>query len=137
MGRTDIVPPRRLRLLLAEDNPANVTLMRIVLRGLGFACDVVGTGREVLAALSQHSYDLVFMDMCMPDMDGVEATRQVCAQWGEADRPRIVVVTAASVTGARQACLDAGADEVLAKPSHKLSFVTGRGGGRARRTVLP
>jgi CheY-like chemotaxis protein len=117
-------PPRRLRLrlLVAEDNPTNVKLMRIVLRGLGFECDVVGTGREVLAALRQHPYDLVFMDMCMPDMDGVEATRQVCAQWGEEERPRIVVVTAASIPAARQACLDAGADEVLGKPSSRVEL---------------
>jgi CheY-like chemotaxis protein len=109
--------PGRLRLLVAEDNPTNVKLMRIVLRGLGFECDVVGTGREVLEALRHASYDLVFMDMCMPDMDGVEATRRVCAEWGEADRPRIVVVTAASISASRQACLDAGADEVLGKPA--------------------
>jgi CheY-like chemotaxis protein len=115
-------PPRRPRLLVAEDNPTNVKLMRIVLRGLGFECDVVGTGREVLAALHQHSYDLVFMDMCMPDMDGLEATRQMCAQWSEAERPRIVVVTASSTTAARQACLDAGADEVLGKPSSRVEL---------------
>jgi CheY-like chemotaxis protein len=114
--------PQRLRLLVAEDNPTNVKLMRIVLRGLGFECDVVGTGREVLDALRQHSYQLVFMDMCMPDMDGVEATRQVCAQWGKADRPRIVVVTAASITAARQACLDAGADEILGKPASRIDL---------------
>ena len=112
----------RLRLLLAEDNPTNVKLMRIVLRGLGFECDVVCNGREVLEALRHGSYDLVFMDMCMPDMDGVEATRRVCAEWGEADRPRIVVVTAASITVARQACLDAGADEVLGKPASRAEL---------------
>jgi CheY-like chemotaxis protein len=111
-----------MRILVAEDNPTNVKLMRIVLRGLGFDCDVVSTGREALDALHQVSYDLVFMDMCMPDMDGVEATRQVCAQWGEADRPRIVVVTAASITAARQACLDAGADEILGKPASRVDL---------------
>jgi CheY-like chemotaxis protein len=96
--------------------------MRIVLRGLGFECDVVGTGREVLEALRQQSYDLVFMDMCMPDMDGVEATRRVCVEWGEADRPRIVVVTAASIMASRQACLDAGADEILGKPASRAEL---------------
>jgi CheY-like chemotaxis protein len=114
--------PQRLRLLVAEDNPTNVKVMRIVLRGLGFECDVVGTGREVLHALREGSYDLVFIDMCMPDMDGVEATRRVRAEWGEADRPRIVVVTAASITAARQSCLDAGADEVLGKPASRVEL---------------
>jgi CheY-like chemotaxis protein len=114
--------PPRLRLLVAEDNPTNVKLMRIVLRGLGFECDVVSTGREVLEALRHGSYDLVFMDMRMPDMDGVEATRRVCSEWGEADRPRIVVVTAASVIASRQACLDAGADEILGKPASRAEL---------------
>jgi CheY-like chemotaxis protein len=119
--KTDLPAPAKsrpapLRLLVAEDNPTNVKLMRIVLKGLGFECDAVGNGREALAALREHSYDLLFMDMCMPDMDGVEATRQVCAEWAEADRPRIVVVTASSPSAARQACLDAGADEILGKP---------------------
>lgn len=114
--------PARLRLLVAEDNSTNVKLMRIVLRGLGFECDVVSTGREVLEALRHRSYDLVFMDMCMPDMDGVEATRRVCSEWGEADRPRIVVVTAASVIASRQACLDAGADEILGKPASRAEL---------------
>lgn len=115
-------PPERLRLLVAEDNPTNVKLMRIMLRGLGYECDVVCTGREVLEALRHESYDLVFMDMCMPDMDGVEATRRVCAEWGEADRPRIVVVTAASITAARQQCQDAGADEILGKPASRAEL---------------
>jgi CheY-like chemotaxis protein len=111
-----------LRLLVAEDNPTNVKLMRIVLRGLGYECDVVCTGREVLEALRHASYDLVFMDMCMPDMDGIEATRRVCSEWGEADRPRIVVITAASITVARQSCLDAGADEILGKPASRAEL---------------
>jgi len=118
MHGSDLKP----RLLVAEDNPTNAKIMRIVLRGLGFECDVVCTGREVLEALRHGAYDLVFMDMCMPDMDGLEATRRVCAEWSEADRPRIVVVTAASINVARQACLDAGAAEVLGKPTSRAEL---------------
>jgi CheY-like chemotaxis protein len=60
--------------------------------------------------------------MCMPDMDGLEATRRVCAEWGEAERPRIVVVTAEAIDGARQACLDAGAAAVLGKPTSRAEL---------------
>lgn len=111
--------PLPLRILVAEDNPTNVKLARIVLAGLGYQPDFVASGREVLEALRRRSYDLVFMDMCMPDMDGVEATRRVCSIWGEADRPRIVILTAASVTDARERCLNAGADEILSKPASR------------------
>jgi CheY-like chemotaxis protein len=112
-----------LRILVAEDNPTNVKLLRIVLGGLGYQPEIVGTGREVLEALQGDSFDLVFMDMCMPDMDGVEATRRVCAKWGETDRPRIVILTAAAVSEARDRCLDAGADEILSKPASRAELV--------------
>jgi CheY-like chemotaxis protein len=112
----------RLRVLLAEDNSTNVKLMRIMLRALGLECDVVASGGEVIEALRRQPYDLIFMDMCMPDMDGIEATRRVCAEWNETGRPRIVMVTATSISAARQACLEAGADEILGKPTSRAEL---------------
>jgi len=105
-----------LRILVAEDNPINVKLIELVLQGLGYRADVVGTGTDVLMALRRARYDLVLMDVRMPRMDGIEATRQIGREWAPAQRPRIVALTASLMPEERAACLAAGVDEILSKP---------------------
>src|SRR5262249_29174579 len=78
--------------------------------------DLAASGREVLERLSGSPYDVVFMDVQMPEMDGLEATRAICARWPAGERPRIIAMTAEAMEGDRQACLAAGMDDYVVKP---------------------
>jgi CheY-like chemotaxis protein len=112
----DRVTPVRfcgLRVLLAEDNPVGALLVKTLLRREGCVVETAGTGHEVLSALSQARYDLVLMDMRMPGMDGVAATRALRAR---GDHTPIVALTANAFAEDRKACLEAGMDDHLAKP---------------------
>ncbi len=106
------------RILLAEDHPANQALVRAILGKLGYSVDIVGNGHQALAALAEQSYDLVLMDIQMPEMDGLEATRAIRAQF--ADTPRqtlpIIALTAHALPEERQSCLAAGINDLLTKP---------------------
>jgi len=104
------------RVLLAEDNEFNCMLIERVLRTLNCEVDVAPTGREAVRMFHQGKYDLVLMDCHMPDLDGLEATRQIRAVEGPNRRVPILAVTAGTVPGARQACLQAGMDDFIAKP---------------------
>ncbi len=104
------------RVLLAEDNEFNRMLIERVLRTLNCEVDLAPTGREAVRKFHQGQYDLVLMDCHMPDLDGLEATRQIRAFEGPNRRVPIVAVTAGTVPGARQACLQAGMDDFIAKP---------------------
>jgi CheY-like chemotaxis protein len=104
-----------LRILLAEDNPVNRKLALRILAKLGYDADVAVDGLEVIAALERQPYDLVLMDVQMPELDGLEATRQIRARWPD-DGPRIVAMTANAMAEDREACLVAGMDDYLAKP---------------------
>ena len=104
-----------LRVLVAEDNPVNQRVILLFLERLGHHADVVPDGREVLRALEAQTYDVVLMDMRMPEMDGLEATRLIHQRWPDR-RPRIVGVTANAVAGDREQCLAAGMDAYLSKP---------------------
>jgi CheY-like chemotaxis protein len=86
-----------------------------MLRALGCAADVAANGVEALARLDAQRYDLVLLDMQMPEMDGLECARRIVARWGD-HRPRLVALTANALDGDRQACLDAGMDDYLSKP---------------------
>ncbi len=105
-----------LRVLLAEDNAVNQRVAILMLKKLGYTADVAANGREAIAAIERRDYDLVFMDLQMPEMDGLEATRAICARWPAANRPRIVAMTANASAGDREACLSAGMDAFTSKP---------------------
>ena len=106
-----------LRILVAEDNPTNLKLMKLVLEGLGYSPDFAVNGVEVLAALRRQPYDLVLMDVRMPEMDGIEATRRIRKEWSDGERPRIVALTAGVLPEERRVCLEAGVDEFMVKPA--------------------
>ena len=106
----------RLRLLLAEDNVVNQKVATLLLERLGQRPDVVSDGAEAVAAVLDRDYDLVLMDVRMPVLDGLEATRRIRAGSPAWRQPRIVAMTANALAEDREACLAAGMDEHLGKP---------------------
>ena len=105
-----------LRILLAEDNAVNQTLALRMLEKLGYRADVAGNGIEALEALERQPYDLLLSDVQMPEMDGVEATRQILERWGPGERPWIVAMTAEAMQGDRERFLAAGMNDYVVKP---------------------
>jgi PAS domain S-box-containing protein len=105
-----------LRVLVAEDNSVNQRLAALTLEHLGYRADIVANGLEALEALRRQRYDVVLMDVQMPELDGLEATRRIRAGWPPDKRPRIVAMTANAMLEDREACLEAGMDAYLSKP---------------------
>ncbi|MEM6327953.1 MAG: response regulator, partial [Bacteroidota bacterium] len=104
------------RILLAEDEPDNQLLAVRMLSELGFSVEVATTGVEALERLRQHPYDVVLMDVMMPAMDGLEATRRLRAELPPEQQPRVIALTARAMAADREACFNAGMDDFLAKP---------------------
>ncbi|NET17241.1 MAG: response regulator, partial [Okeania sp. SIO1H6] len=105
-----------LRILVAEDVVVNQKVAILVLERLGYRADVANNGLEALEALRRQNYDIVFMDVQMPEMDGLEATRRICQIFPEAKRPWIIAMTAHAMRGDREECLEAGMNDYISKP---------------------
>ncbi len=101
-----------LSILLVDDNVVNLKVASHMLKMLGRRADTAINGIEAIEALERHSYDIVFMDIQMPEMDGLEATKIIRLRWHQ--DPRIIVVT--SLDNYREICIAAGADDFLTKP---------------------
>ena len=107
---------RELRILLAEDNAVNQIVTKKMLNKLGYRADVAASGIEALKAMERKRYDVVFMDVQMPEMDGLEASREIRRRWPEGG-PRIIAVTASALKGDQEMCLAAGMDDYIVKPT--------------------
>ncbi|HWQ19500.1 MAG TPA: response regulator, partial [Methanotrichaceae archaeon] len=113
----NLAEKKPLRILVAEDVPSNQMVLVEMLRRMGYRADMAADGREVLQALERQPYDLVLMDVQMPEMDGLEAAREIrkrCPHW-----PKIIAITAYAMEGDREKCIEAGMDEYIAKPVKK------------------
>jgi PAS domain S-box-containing protein len=111
-----------LKILLADDNAVNQQVALALLEKMGYRADVVVNGAEVLDALARQRYDVVLMDVEMPEMDGLEASRRINQQWSASERPRIIAMTANAMQGDRETCLAAGMDDYLSKPIRRAEL---------------
>jgi CheY-like chemotaxis protein/HPt (histidine-containing phosphotransfer) domain-containing protein len=118
--RTELDPDmaRRhpLRILLAEDNVVNQKVALRILGQMGYRADIAGNGLEAIDAVARQAYDVVLMDVQMPELDGFEASRELNRRWPGERRPRIVAMTANAMQGDRELCAAAGMDDYVAKP---------------------
>jgi CheY-like chemotaxis protein len=105
-----------LRLLVAEDSAVNRRLALALLAKLGYQADMVENGREALDAVERKAYDVVLMDVQMPELDGLEASRRIRDRFGSSGGPRIIAMTANAMEGDREECFAAGMDDYLSKP---------------------
>lgn len=105
-----------LRVLLAEDNVINQKVALKLLSRLGYRADLAGNGLEVIEALERQTYDLIFMDIQMPEMDGNEATKEVRKRWSQERQPHIVAMTAHALEGDREKYIARGMDDYVSKP---------------------
>jgi signal transduction histidine kinase/DNA-binding response OmpR family regulator len=113
--------PRYLDILIAEDNAINQRVALRLLELLGYRADVVGSGQEVLTALKHQPYDVILMDMRMPELDGIETTRQI-RQMPQYANTWIVAMTANAMARDRQRCFEAGMDDYLSKPINRAAL---------------
>ena len=125
-GRVDSIDrpvgPEALSILVAEDNPSNQRVLVDMLKRMGYRSNAVTNGKEVLQALEQRDFDLIFMDVKMPDMDGITATKEIRRRWPE-NGPMIVAITAYAMEGDRRICIESGMDDYIAKPVIKKELV--------------
>jgi CheY-like chemotaxis protein len=101
-----------LRILLVDDNAVNLKVTSLMLKKLGYQADIATNGIEAIEAFEDQSYDIVLMDIQMPKMNGIEATKIIRQRWHQ--NSKIIIVTA--YTNYHEACIDAGADDFLIKP---------------------
>ena len=105
-----------LRILLVDDNAVNQRVAGLMLKKLGYLADTAGNGLEAIQAIERSFYDVVFMDLQMPELDGLGASREICRRWVAGARPRIIAMTANVSTTDREDCVAAGMDDFISKP---------------------
>jgi PAS domain S-box-containing protein len=111
-----------MRILVAEDVPSNQRVLLTMLGKMGYRADAVADGQEVIESLERRPYDLIFMDVKMPEMDGIRATQEIRRLWPN-NGPRIIAVTAYAMAGDREKCIEAGMDDYIAKPIQRGELV--------------
>jgi CheY-like chemotaxis protein/HPt (histidine-containing phosphotransfer) domain-containing protein len=121
-----------LQVLVADDNAVNQQLALALLKKMGYRADFATNGAEVLEALARRPYDVVLMDVEMPVMDGLEASRRINEEWPAGQRPRIIAMTANAMQGDRETCLAAGMDDYLSKPIRREELAAALAGAEAR-----
>ena len=124
-----------LRILLAEDNVVNQKLALRLLQQMGYRADLASNGIEAVESVERQAYDVVLMDVQMPEMDGLEASRRINARFGPDARPRIVAMTANAMAGDREMCLAAGMDDYLTKPIRVERLVEALANTSARKDL--
>lgn len=105
-----------LRILVAEDNPTNQRVALMMLKRLGYRANVVADGTEVIEMLRQAAYDVLLLDMRMPQMNGLDTMRQINAEWTPEERPHVVAMTADVTRETRAACMELGMAAFISKP---------------------
>ena len=105
-----------LKILLVEDNAINQKVAIRLLDRMGYRADIAANGIEAIEAVERQQYDVVLMDVQMPEMDGLEASRRICARWNRTERPHIIAMTANATLEDRRMCLEAGMDDYVSKP---------------------
>jgi len=123
--RTDLASQLPLNILVAEDNLINQEMVLAMLSKMGYVPKIVNDGLEVLEAVKEQDFDIVFLDVQMPRMNGLEAATHIVSEWSELSyhpsRPKLIAMTASAMQGDREMCLDAGMDDYISKP---VSFET-------------
>jgi PAS domain S-box-containing protein len=138
-GELDPEMARRhpLRILLAEDNVVNQKLALRLLAQMGYRADLAANGLEAIEAVARQTYDVILMDVQMPELDGLEASREINRRWPAPGRPRIVAMTANAMQGDRELCETAGMDDYVAKPIRVEELVAALDRSGPRRQPAP
>lgn len=105
-----------LRILVVEDNVINQAIAQHALKHLGYIADLAGNGLEAIKAVEQKKYDIIFMDVQMPEMDGLQASKHIVKTYDVSQRPRIVAMTANAIEGDKEKCINVGMDDYVSKP---------------------
>ncbi len=113
---TNLAKQIPLHILVAEDNEVNQKLIAAILKRLGYEIKLAGDGKEVLKKMSQGKFDFIFMDVQMPEMDGLEATEEIIKKFSRENKPVIIAMTAFALEGDKEKCLKAGMDDYISKP---------------------